>query len=117
RSKAQSLLWATCSITSTGWVSRTQSSSISSMRASCCSRCGEQRKGQTATLEPGNLGPQDTAGLRSLVGLRIMQQIQSIDADSPEQPLFSGTAPPHVERAFTQIHARPVSDSGTSAFC
>ncbi|MER8725089.1 hypothetical protein [Mesorhizobium sp. M1027] len=48
--------------------------------------------------------------------LRIMQQIQSIDRESRDQPNFSHCVIRMWKGDVTNIHAVPVSDSRQSAF-
>jgi hypothetical protein len=47
---------------------------------------------------------------------RIMQQIQSIDRESRDQPNFSHRIIRMWKVAVAEIHAMPVSDSRQSAF-
>ncbi|MER9052655.1 hypothetical protein [Mesorhizobium sp. M0213] len=59
-------------------------------------------------------GPDPTA--RRMTLLRIMQQIQSIDRESRDQPNFSHCVIRMWKGDVTKIHAVPVSDSRQSAF-
>jgi hypothetical protein len=64
----------------------------------------------------GATDPTPDTAARRMIRLRIMQQIQCIDAESRDQPLFAQCGIRVWKAAVTKIHASRISDSAQSTF-